>query len=926
MSNPENTPSIENSSPDKESRIRDLDQALAKKKEDLISRLEAEKIFSDDPLTEEVFAKLAKEELFGLLTDFPELRDDILIKLKNVVQELKTKFFNRQVIIQEEDKTVDKIKDNGFYLGEPDDIDMSRVADYGDFLKRIGCPERQKNEEIKSYLTRLYPALLNRSLIYFWNKSEDTAASKPRTKDYRTDPMYGPNTRVNLLNARLIYLEKDTTEVYHFEAFLDQFKSLFLKSEEKEIVKSFTSRWKKLFAEMDVLHNRAVVRREGDDPNGPGYDPKGPDGALAGLANLQKEEVIDLHRIFPDKNELKEIPGVEKEFLSACEFCMGVWSAMILKRQDRILLWPHMSEKIKEFFDTPIERNGRIVDIKIKEEFSGVLPIINGRTSSNQLKMIEKMIEMSKEMLPSVPEENKENLAKLAYHVSESFRIGGGMETFFDVGFKQTNGETIADVKAQDGETKLASFGAYVESNNSKNYRTKYIDVYGEKLFHLYVPVAFYLQYSHALPYQVSEINDGRASLMSLLTIKDGVYSVDWSTGVNAPDASVAKMASEANMGFWELSSVANAIKNKGKLMWDPVSAFKGSLLAFLKDRRISTIFDKDYRKVSEQREKIWKLLGGDRYITAKEAVPLAFKCTEESRLTEEDAERIKSSILKHAVDYYMGTWKTSYPGDFIRIARFMFSRDDRSESNYFINERVAKLFNHAPELSKAELEEARRRGLSDVEIKKEREKKVINFDKYSEIDKENAVETKEISDSLSNRLAAYLLFDVNMAVTAWLSRPKYEENEIANREGFNWDKLYDEMDNQSVDDMEIISPSGRLMHTKQIEAAINRLLVIRDHQDFAVLFKKYFDSGYRLVNGGHSEGNGQVFDRYDLLTFLQSEADWAKGKKWKSLKETLKSGRERMIFVLEGESNRSGLQDFVDKQLVIRALFGEKK
>lgn len=888
MSNPENTPPVENHSFDKESRIRDLDQALAKKKENLISRLEAEKIFSDDDITEEVFIKFAKEELFGLFSDFSDLREDVSLKIKNLIKELKTDLFNLQNANSKDSETKDASQPSDFYLGEPEDIDISKVADYGDFLKRIGCPERKKNEEIKSYLTRLYPALLNRSLIYFWNKSEDTAASKPRTKDYRTDPMYGPSTRVNLLTARLIYLEKDTTEVYHFEAFLDQFKSLFLKSEEKEIVRSFTSRWKKLFAEMDVLHNRAVVRREGDDPNGPGYDPKGPDGALAGLANLQKEEGIDLHRIFPDKNELREMPNAEKEFLSACEFCMGVWSAMILKRQDKILLWPHMSEEIKTFFDPPIERNGVIVDIKIKKEFSGVLPIINGRTSSNQLKMIEKMIEISKGMLLSVPEENKENLAKLAYHVSESFRIGGGMETFFDVGFKDVNGEIMADVKAQDGETKLASFGAYVESNNSKNYRTRYIDIYGEKLFHLYVPVAFYLQYNHDLPYQLSEINDGRASLMSLLTIKDGVYSVDWSTGVNAPDASVAKMASEANMGFWELSSVSSAIKNKGKLMWDPVSAFKGSLLAFLKDRRISTIFDKDYRKVSEQREKIWKLLGGDRYITAKEAVPLAFKCTEESKLTEEDAERIKSSILKHAVDYYMGTWNTSYPGDFMRIARFMFSRDDKEDSQYFINRRVESLFG--------------------------------DFNNFNES------QINDESKNLYNRLAAYLLFDVNMAVTAWLTRPKYEENEIANRERFDWNKLYDEMDNQSIDDMEVLSPSGRLMHTKQIEAAINRLLVIRDHQDFEALLKKYYDSGYRLIDGGHSEGSRQVFDRYDLLTFLQNEADWAKGKKWKSLKETLKSGRERMIFVLEGESDRSDLQDFVDKQLVIRALFGEKK
>jgi len=892
MSNPENNFQPERSDSNENNadvRAEALELALSKKREDLIARLEMEKIFSDDSITEEVFVKLAKEELFSLLTEFPDLKTDALLKIKNIVQELKNKFFEKPSLNQEEEKPADIVKDNGFYLGEPNDIDMSRADDYGDFLKRIGCPERKKNEEIKDYLARLYPALLNRSLIYFWNKSEDTAASKPRTKDYRTDPMYGPNTRVNLLNARLIYLEKDTTEVYHFEAFLDQFKTLFLKNEDKEVVKEFTSRWKKLFAEMDVLHNRAVVRREGDDPNGPGYDPKGPDGALAGLANLQKEEVIDLHRIFPDKKELENMPNAEKEFLNACEFCMGVWSAMILKRQDRILLWPHMSEKIKEFFDQPIERNGVIVDIKIKKEFSGVLPIINGRTSSNQLKMIEKMLEVSKEMLHSVPEDNRENLAKLAYHIGESFRIGGGMETFFDVGFKQqTNGETIADVKAQDGEAKLASFGAYVESNNSKNYRTKYIDIFGEKLFHLYVPVAFYLQYNHDLPYEVSEIRDGRASLMSLLTIKDGVYSIDWSTGVNAPDASVAKMASEANMGFWELSSVTSAIKNKGKLMWDPISAFKGSLLTFLKDRRITAVFDKDYRKASEQREKIWKLLGGDRYITAREAVPLAFKCTEESKLTEEDAERIKSSILKHAVDYYMGTWKTSYPGDFIRIARFMFSRDDREDNQYFITPRVESLFE--------------------------------NFNSASEN------EIKTISDQLYDRLAAYLLFDVNMSVTAWLTRPKYEENEIANRQGFDWNRLYDEMDNQSVDDMELLSPSGRLMHTKQIEAAINRLLIIRDHQDFEALFKKYYGSGYRLINGGHSVVNEQIFDRHDLLSFFQNEAAWAVGKKWKTLKETLKSGRERTIFVLESDSKEADLQDFVDKQLVIRALFGERK
>lgn len=870
-----------------DARIKALESAVSNKKETLIAKLELEKVFSGGSITEGTFVNFAKAELFDLLTDFSDLKPQVLLKISNLIQELKAKFFEESSLNSKEEKSTETVKDNKFYLGEPNEIDVDRADDYGDFLRRIGCPERIFGEELEKYLSRLYPALLNRALIYFWNKSEDSGASQPRTKDYKLEPMYGPNIRVELLNARLIYLEKDTTEVYHFEAFFDQFDGLFLNPNDRLTVKEFTSRWKKLFAEMDVLHNRAVVRREGNNPNGPGYDPKGPDGALTGLGNLK--DSIDLSRIFPNIAELKKIPEVEKEFLTACEFCMGVWSAMILKRQDRILLWPHISEEIKFFFDQPVMRGGVIVDVQVKKEFRNVLPIINGRTSTNQLKMIETMIKMSKKMLSSAPENMRENLAKLAYHVGESFRIGGGMDTFFDVGYKIKGGKSIAEVVAQDGEAKLASFGAYVESNNSKNYRTRYIDIYGERLFHLYVPVVLYLQYNHNLPYRLSEVNDGRASLLSLLAVKGGIYSIDWSTAVQVPDASVSKMASEAEKGYWGLSSVTSAIRNKERLMWDPTSSFKGKLLPFMRIRGISSMFDKDYWQSARRMEMIYKILGGDRYITADEAVPLAFSCTEQSGLTEEDAERIKSSILKDGVDYYMGTWKTAHPGDFIRIARFLFSRDDREEHNFFISERIQSLFG--------------------------------NFSSIEESDIGAA------SDDLYNRLAAYLLFEVNGAVAAWLTRPKYEESETAQTEGFDWKKLYIDLNNQSVDDMEIRSPSGRLMHTKEIEALVNRLLVIRDHPNFRDLMERYYNSGYRLIEGGHSTGSGQVFDRFDLLAFLQREASLAIGKKWKTLDETLSTGKKRRIFVLEDERPGAiALQAFIDKQLVIRALFGEKK
>lgn len=782
---------------------------------------------------------------------------------------------------QNSGSSLENIDVGTFYLGE--NIDRSKLPDYGEFLRRIGCPEREVGENIRDYLARLYPALLNRALIYFWNKSEDTAASSPRTKDYRTDPMYGPNSKVNLLNARLIYLEKDTTEVYHFEAFLDQFKSLFFDQDEKKAVVEFTSRWKGLFAEMDVLHNRAVVRREGNNPNGPGYDPTGPAGALAGLENLQKEEGVNLNRIFPSLTEYESLPLVEKEFLNACEFCMGLWSAMILKRKDRVALWPHMSANVRSFFEEVRGPGGLLENIKVKQEFSGVLPIINGRVASKQLPMIERMIEVCMDMMSSVPDQNRTNMAKLAYHAGEAFRIGTGMEAFFDVAYDNPRNPGVATVVAQDGEAKLANFGAYVESNNAKGIRTKYIDVYGKKLFHLYVPLPIYLQYNHDLSIGVSRINDGRASLASLLAIDGGVFHIDWRTGVNAADASVAKMAIEANMGFWELSSVGGAIKNKSKLMWDPTSDFQGHFMPFLRDKKIVAALDHPRRKNAERREVIWKAFGGNRYTTTSEAISMAFKCTDTSKLEEEDAERIKSGILKHAVDYYMGTWFTTYSGDFIRVAEFMFSRDDRPDSDFLVNDRVKGLF-------------------------------------FDNIDTNNV---DSWSKKLSKRLAAYLLFDVNMAVTAWLNTPKFSENDAVVGRNFDFDVLYDELDSDTIDGMEVGSPSGRVLHTKQIEALVNRMLVIRDHPDFEALFRSYRDAGYSL---NPDSSSATIFSREDLLRFLQQEALLAVGKKWTLTEETTKRGVKRNLFILDNNGVQKTAQDYVDRQIVIKQLFGDKK
>ena len=64
-----------------------------------------------------------------------------------------------------------------------------------------------------------------------------------------------------------------------------------------------------------------------------------------------------------------------------------------------------------------------------------------------------------------------------------------------------------------------------------------------------------------------SSVPDNRASLVHLLSIKDGIHHVNWSTGVSSPDQMIAKMAAEANRGFWELASMTGALKNSNRLL-----------------------------------------------------------------------------------------------------------------------------------------------------------------------------------------------------------------------------------------------------------------------------------------------------------------------------------------------------------------------
>ena len=109
-------------------------------------------------------------------------------------------------------------------------------------------------------------------------------------------------------------------------------------------------------------------------PNGPGYDPASPEGALAGLDNLQKEESINLSRIFPSMESKEKLPKQEQEFLDACQFTMGLWSLMHLKDKERSLIWDQVDPAMKPFFDVEEEVLDGVIKrkIKVKEDYSKV--------------------------------------------------------------------------------------------------------------------------------------------------------------------------------------------------------------------------------------------------------------------------------------------------------------------------------------------------------------------------------------------------------------------------------------------------------------------------------------------------------------------------------------------------------------------------
>ena len=105
---------------------------------------------------------------------------------------------------------------------------------------------------------------------------------------------------------------------------------------------------------------------------------------------------------------------------------------------------------------------------------------------------------------------------------------------------------------------------------------------------------------------------------------------------------------------------------------------FNATPLSFINEPRMSMTLDPKYEAPRRNKDWIFKLLGGDRYITVEEAARIAFRDEDDAELTPQDKERLKNEILKHGVDYYMGTLNTEYPGDVIRNLEFLFTRDDK--------------------------------------------------------------------------------------------------------------------------------------------------------------------------------------------------------------------------------------------------------
>ncbi len=759
--------------------------------------------------------------------------------------------------------------------------------------QRLDNETRKEGQTLAEYLGIIHEKMIGIATVSTLNGLLDLV-DDPRTTSYKVNPMAGPAKEFSLNLLGFTYDQSDENRIKSYESFFDQFFNYFDENEYAE-VKEFCGSMKEKFREISTWHNRAVVRRNNESA-------VGPEGALAAIQKLYDSTGYSPNLGALLSNRENATPQ-ELRFVEGVEYSMAIWSAMILKKPQREAIWNSMNPAVQNFFYGPAgDANGRN-KYAIKKEYA-VVPRYTS-TDESRKSMIEKILADLRSMGLS----EKESL--MAYHIGECYRIGGGIEAFLDASYKNEtrgNGGNVG-VQAQEGEAKGASIGLYVESAHANTARPDFVAPFGDVLVHGYPPYPVAAQYSHSLPGDPGGFGDGRATLATILSVKDGIKSMtpeNWASRSTNPDKVIYQSAVQTIMFLWPSSKISSASEQKYSFFSSPREVPISVNTTLDRPEEWSRVA-KEFGYQGETQKALVRAIGKFTLkATSEELEQYGFR-SESVPLSGDRKQRLKA-LYKESRDYWINAFlaeSNQYPQDVMRMMQYVFSRDDKNEgaqngTEYYVNEKIGKMIEAAKTVLPAKREEF-------------------------------------VNKKFKPWLQGYFNFDVLMRANFYLFKPDFRNiPDMSSPEKI--EKTYNGLDFGSYEDLSVQSVSGGpLLNTAQVMYVINQAKLLLDLIPEET--EKIAKSGYKLYDDKRSlnlvapedrdamdyandEGIEEIFTHADLLR-LANGFDLAQGCHYKIQETNL---RKEFWQLKRDKGSRPTTQWVVDRIKLLHFLFNKDK
>ncbi len=613
-------------------------------------------------------------------------------------------------------------------------------------FKERGVPERKEGEPIHEYLSRIHNGLARIAVSTILNDENDSSPNG-HTSSQKTSPMYGPLRKVDLFNYPLTRYTPVGVTVKDLGAIFDDLPELFDTVADRAAAEKFRDRQKLFYQQVTIWHDRAVIRRDNENP-------EGPNGALAAYEAIKKlGKTPDMAPLLRNREKV----GSEQAMALAVEFCVGVWSALSLKKHEKTQLSPLMSARVRTFMNN--------------KDLVGLVPPYRS-DSDKRGKVLKLMVAEAEKIIQEaegipvgsrLAEHSREAEARLAYHIGESYRVGSGIQAQLDATTKKDSAGNVIGwtVIAAEGEPKALNIGMYVESAEGNPARPDFVGVYKDYMVHGYVPFARALQYSHNLTdatgamVDIGGFGDGRASLAQLLVVDGIAEKIDWDTASSDPDAVVNNGATQAIKFIWPGASVAKASSSEQAwhILPKDIKPMPTQMIGRYEDEAMLRSYFGFSDRVTRNVLKGIRALFSTTRIRDYEVQ--AFDVDSET-FSQETQNRVKTAD-KDKRDYWLNAFsqdKGQMPGDFARNLRFLFSRDDKDATHGYVNDKIEALI----EGCRAELNAATRA----TEAAKAPTATAAEREAASKL-------RKEVSDKIYARMQGYMSYDLYMRATFYL-------------------------------------------------------------------------------------------------------------------------------------------------------------